>query len=52
MTALDEWALTSSGTALPPRAPMLTPDAGRRTQGLLAAARAKPDSGELDTALG
>jgi hypothetical protein len=33
MTALDEWALTSSSIALPPRAPMLTtwtrPSAGQ-----------------------
>src|SRR6266446_1439117 len=28
MTVLDEWAFTSSSTALPPRAPMLPPAAG------------------------
>ena len=42
----------AAASAFLERAALLTPDPGRRTQRLLAAARAKRDSGELDAALG
>ncbi|HEV2256046.1 MAG TPA: LuxR C-terminal-related transcriptional regulator, partial [Streptosporangiaceae bacterium] len=42
----------AAAAAFAERAAQLTPDPGRRTQRLLAAARAERDSGELDAALG
>jgi DNA-binding CsgD family transcriptional regulator len=42
----------AAAAAFAERAAQLTPDPARRTQRLLAAARAKRDSGELDAALG